>query len=183
VCDLSYGSLAAPKIGRSADDRSWFAVQTKARHEKRVAAGLKEKGVVVFLPLFSALHQWSDRKRLLELPLFPNYLFVRIGVDRDVRITALRTNGIVGFVGMRGLGAPIPDEQIHAVQTILTEKVSVTPYPFLNVGQKVRIRGGSLDGIEGLLLRVNGDSSLVISVRGIQRSLAIRIEGYTVEAA
>jgi transcriptional antiterminator NusG len=174
---------ARPRDVRAPEERSWFAVQTKPRHEKRVAAGLQEKGVLVFLPLFSAVHQWSDRRRLVELPLFTNYVFVRIGVERDVRIPVLRTNGVVGFVGMRGLGVPIPDEQIHAVRTILRERVSVTPYPFLNVGQRVRIRGGSLDGIEGFLLAANCDSSLIVSVHGIQRSLAIRIAGYRVEAA
>ena len=183
MCDLSYESLGLPEAPRATGESSWFAVHTKPRHEKRAAAELREKGVIVFLPLFSALHQWSDRKRLVELPLFTNYVFVQIGEERDARITVLRTNGVVAFVGMRGLGAPIPDEQIHAVQMILRERVSFTPYPFLSVGQKVRIRGGSLDGIEGFLSRVNGDSSLIVSVHGIQRSLAIRIAGYRVEAA
>jgi transcriptional antiterminator NusG len=181
--NFPHESQALPQDLRAVDERSWFAVQTRSRHEKRVAAGLEEKGVLVFLPLFSAVREWSDRRRLIELPLFANYVFVRIGVGRDVRIPVLRTNGVVGFVGMRGLGVPIPDEQIHAVRTILRERVSVTPYPFLSVGQRVRIRGGSLDGIEGFLLGVNCDSSLIVSVHGIQRSLAIRIAGYRVEAA
>ena len=183
VCNSADGNQALPRDVRVAGEMAWFAVQTKPRHEKRVAAGLEEKGVLVFLPLFSAVHQWSDRRRLVELPLFTNYVFVRIGAEREVRIPVLRTSGVVGFVGMRGLGIPIPDEQIHAVRTILRERVSVTPYPFLNVGQRVRIRGGSLDGIEGFLLAVNCDSSLIVSVHGIQRSLAIRIAGYRVEAA
>jgi transcription termination/antitermination protein NusG len=160
---------------------SWFAVQTKPRHEKRVTAELEEKGVAVFLPLFSALHQWSDRRREVQLPLFSNYAFVRISEDRTARVTVLRTNGVRGFVGARGIGVPIPNEQIDAVQTILKEKVPFTLYPFLSIGQKVRIRGGSLDGIQGILSTVNDDRSLIVSVEGVQRSLAIRIDGYGVE--
>ena len=101
VCNFADGNQALPRDVRVAGEMSWFAVQTKPRHEKRVAAGLKEKGVLVFLPLFSAVHQWSDRRRLVELPLFTNYVFVRIGAEREVRIPVLRTSGVVGFVGMR----------------------------------------------------------------------------------
>jgi transcriptional antiterminator NusG len=165
------------------DAGEWFAVQTKPRHEKKVAAELQEKEVAVFLPLYAAVHQWSDRRMQVEVPLFTNYVFVRIREDRRARIPVLQTNGVVGFVGMRGVGVPIPDEQIQAVQTILRDKIPFTPCPFLSVGQKVKIRGGSLDGLQGVLVAMNGDKSLVVSVESIQRSLAIRIAGYQVDAA
>jgi transcription antitermination factor NusG len=165
----------------AAYETAWFGVQTKPRHEKRVAAELEEKGVAVFLPLFSVHHQWSDRKRQVQLPLFSNYTFVRIREERRARVTVLQTQGVLGFVGVRGIGVPIPDEQIQAVQTILKEKVRFMPHPFLDVGDKVRIRGGSLDGIEGILSTVNDDRSLIVSVAGVQRSLAIRIDGYGIE--
>lgn len=160
---------------------SWFAVQTKARHEKRVAAELTEKGVAVFLPLSTEVHQWSDRKRKVELPLFTTYVFVRIGENRNHRVNVLETNGVFRFVGIRGTGVPIPDEQIESLQTIIREKVPFSPHPFLDVGQKVRIRGGSLDGICGILLAINDDRSLIVSVDSVQRSLAIQIDGYGVE--
>ncbi len=159
----------------------WFAVQTKPRHEKRVAVELEEKGVEVFLPLLSTVHQWSDRRRQVELPLFPSYAFVHIREEHNVRVAVLRTSGVRAFVGTRGKGVPIPDEQIEAVETILRERVPFSPYPFLNAGQRVRIRGGSLDGVQGILLTVNNDRSLIVSVEGVQRSLAIRINGYDVE--
>ena len=165
----------------SAAEHSWFAVQTKARHEKRVATELEEKGVEAFLPLFSEVHQWSDRKRKVELPLFSTYLFVRIGWEQSSRVSVLQTNSVFRFVGVRGTGVPIPDEQIDALQTIVREKVPFSPHPFLNVGQKVRIRGGSLDGICGVLSAINDDRSLIVSIDSIQRSLAIRIDGYGVE--
>ena len=165
----------------STAEHSWFAIQTKARHEKRVAAELEEKGVVAFLPLSTEVHQWSDRRRQVQLPLFSNYLFVRIGQDRSTRVNVLQTSGVFGFVGPRGMGVPIPDEQIETVHAILREKVVFSPHPFLNIGQKVRIRGGSLDGICGVLSAINGDRSLIVSVDSIQRSLAIRIDGYGIE--
>jgi transcription antitermination factor NusG len=166
-----------------AEQQYWFAVQTKAKHEKRVATELKEKGVTVFLPLFAEVHQWSDRKRKVELPLFNSYVFVRIGGDQDSRISVLQTNSVFRFVGVRGIGIPIPDAQIEALQTIVRQKVPFVPYPFLNLSQKVRVRGGSLDGICGVLLAINDDRSLIVSVESIQRSIAIRIAGYHVEAA
>ena len=156
--------------------QSWFALQTKPRHEKRVAAELKAKGVMAFLPMLSEVHQWSDRKRHVELPLFTTYVFVKIGGDRSSRATVLQTNGVFSFVGARGMGIPIPDDQIETVQAIIREKISFSEYPFLNVGQKVRVRGGSLDGICGVLLAINNDRSLVVSIDSIQRSIAIRID-------
>jgi transcription termination/antitermination protein NusG len=159
----------------------WFALQTKARHEKRVACELEEKQFAVFLPLYAALHQWSDRRREVRLPLFPNYVFVRVGGSHGDRVAVLRTQGVRGFVGARGTGLRVPDEEIEAVQRILAESVPFANHPFLQVGRKVRIRGGSLEGVRGILVAANRDRSLVVSVECIQRSLAIRIDGYGVD--
>jgi transcriptional antiterminator NusG len=172
-----------PRPDSPAGKQFWFAIQTKARHEKRVAAELKEKGVVAFLPLFTEVHQWSDRKRRVDLPLFNTYLFVRIGEEQSARTSVLQTSSVFRFVGIRGIGVPIPEEQIEALQAIVREKVPFMTYPFLNLGQKVRVRGGSLDGICGVLSAINEDRSLIVSVESIQRSIAIRIDGYQVEAA
>lgn len=182
-CGCCQESANPIPLTTSPEQESWFAVQTKPRHEKRVAAELEEKSIATFLPLFSDIRQWSDRKREVQRPLFANYVFVRLGADRNTRVSVLQTHGVFRFVGARGLGVPIPEEQIQAVQAILRDKVPFVPYPFLSVGQKVRIRGGSLDGLEGVLMALNGDKSLIVSVESIQRSIAIRIEGYQLEAA
>jgi transcription antitermination factor NusG len=166
--------------GSMAAGLSWFAVQTKPRHEKRAAAELEEKGVVVFLPLHAVIRQWSDRKRKLQLPLFPNYLFVRVRADRGERIAVLGTNAIVRFVGKDG-GVSIPDEEIEAVSTLLKTGVPFEPCPFGTVGQRVRIRGGSLDGVQGTVVKQNDGDRLIVSVECIQRSLAIELHGYSVE--
>jgi transcription antitermination factor NusG len=160
---------------------SWFAIQTRPRYEKKVAAELREKAVESFLPLHSELHRWSDRRRLVQLPLFPGYVFVRVTGNLSHRVLVLRTNGVVSFVGDRRSGSPIPNSEIESIQSILEGGVAVNPYPYLRIGQSVRIRGGSLDGVAGVLRALNGNQSLIISVNLIQRSIAIRLEGYQVE--
>jgi transcription antitermination factor NusG len=167
----------------TAANESWFAVQTRPRHEKRVAAGFQEKGIRTFLPLLSENHRWSDRCRVVDVPLFPNYVFVQATDIPTTRISVLRTTGVVRFVGVRGAGVAIPDEQIESVRIVLEHGIQFAPFPFLNVGQRVRIRGGSLEGVQGILLGKNGDKSLIISVELIQRSLAVRVAGFQVEPA
>jgi transcription antitermination factor NusG len=165
-----------------ASQKSWFAIQTRPRYEKKVTAELQKKGIEAFLPLYSAMHSWSDRHRLVHLPLFPGYVFVQIAPSQGGRISVLRTNGVTSFVGACGIGTPIPDCEMEALQTVLDGKVPFEPYPYLRIGQRVRIRGGCLDGVEGVLTALNGDQSLIVSVELIQRSIALRITGYMIEA-
>jgi transcription antitermination factor NusG len=162
---------------------AWFAVQTRPRHEKKVSAELQEKGITAFLPLVSTTRQWSDRSRVVAMPLFSQYVFVRFTQTLQARVSVLRTNGVTSFVGVGGIGVPIPDDQIERVQTVITQGVPATPHPFLNLGKRIRIRGGALDGLQGILTAVNGDQTLVVSVELIQRSLAIRVTGYAIEPA
>ena len=161
---------------------SWLAIQTRPRYEKKVFSDLEEKGVNVFLPLFSVKRQWSDRQRVVNPPLFPSYVFVRLAPTLSNRVSILRTNGVTGFVGARGVGTPIPDGEIEALRRVIKQQVAFEPYPYLKIGERVCIRGGSLDGIEGMLMAINGDQSLVVSVDLIQKSIAIRITGYSVVA-
>ncbi len=171
-------TTATPGAGES----SWFAIQTRPRYEKKVASELQKKGIDIFLPVFSVKHQWSDRQQVIHPPLFPRYVFVRVAPTLDTRVSILRTNGVNSFVGVRGIGSAIPDGEIEALQTLLEQRVPFEPYPYLKIGQRVCIRGGCLDGIEGVLTAVNGDQSLIISVNLIQRSIAMRITGYNVAA-
>jgi transcription antitermination factor NusG len=161
--------------------RFWFAIETRPRYEKTVAADLRNKGIEVFLPLFSEKHRWSDRQRLVEVPVFPRYVFVQIESTMSVRVPVLRTRGTMSFVGNRGHGTAIPNAQLESVRNIITQKVPFSSREFLDVGTRVRIRGGSLEGVEGILAAINGDHSLIVNVELIRRSLAIRVEGYQVE--
>jgi transcription termination/antitermination protein NusG len=160
---------------------NWYAVQTRARHEKSVAHRLQERGVTTFLPLVTETHRWSDRKKVVELPLFNCYLFAKIPPTNADRLRILQLDGVLSLVGKRGEGTPVPDSQIDSVRILLEEKLPWGSHPFLKIGQRVRIRSGALDGMEGILVSRNGDRTLVISVDAIQRSLAVRVEGYDVE--
>ncbi len=165
------------------DESRWYALQTRSRHEKMVTRQLEERGVEAFLPLITETRRWSDRKKLVQFPLFPGYTFVRLVYEPDARLSVLRIDGVVGFVGMHGQGNPIPQEQIESVQAILKSDIPFAAHPYLKIGQRVRIRGGSLEGTEGILEGHKSDGMLVISIDLIQRSLAIRLHGYDVEPA
>jgi transcription antitermination factor NusG len=163
------------------DEQSWYAVRTRPRFEKKVVSELEFKGVETFLPLSTTTRQWSDRQARVQLPIFSGYVFVRIAASLANRVAVLRTHGVLNFVGPRDVGVPIADEEIESVRAIVDRDVVFEPYPYLHTGDKVCIKGGPLDGVTGVLEAINGDKSLVISVNLIQRSIAMRVEGFRVE--
>jgi transcription antitermination factor NusG len=169
------------KVADVASGLNWYAIQTRSRHEKLVARQLEGQGITTFLPLTTKLHRWSDRQKMVQLPLFPGYAFVQIPYVPEQRVRVLRIDGVVSFVGQRGQGIPIPDGQIDGVKALISGNVPFSSHPFLQVGQRVRIRGGALEGVEGLLVSRDGGRNLIISVEPIQRSLSINLDGYNVE--
>jgi transcription antitermination factor NusG len=160
---------------------NWYAIQTRSRHEKKVADEIQHKGIRSFLPLVTRLHRWSDRQKEVQLPLFPGYVFVHTAPSDKARISVLQTPGVARFVGGQGHGTPIPDKQIEDIRVILDQNVPFELYPFLEINQRVRIRGGALDGVEGTLVAKNTDHSLVVSIGLIQRSIMVRVTGYELE--
>jgi transcription antitermination factor NusG len=172
-----------PSLGFAQEESSWYAVHTMARHEKRVAAQFEEKRVCTFLPLLRQVHRWSDRRSVVEIPMFSCYAFVHMVQTVEERLKVLRTPGVLGFVGSERQGTRIPDGQIESLRKAISEKVPCLPHPFISVGKRVRIRGGSLNGVEGILMPQGRDQSLVISVELLQRSVSIRVEGYDIELA
>ena len=174
-----------PHFHPIADDsvENWYAVQTYARHEKVVAQRLGECGVTTFLPLVNEIHRWSDRKKIVQLPLFSCYVFAKTSPTNVGRLRVLRAEGVLSIVGTHGQGTPIPEHEIESVRILVQQHLPWESHPFLKIGQRVRVRSGALSGMEGVLVSRAGDRSLVISVDAIQRSLAVRVEGYEVEAA
>jgi transcription antitermination factor NusG len=162
-------------------DPAWYAIQTRSRHEKLAAYHLKMHGVVQYLPTVIETHRWSDRRKKVEVPLFPGYVFVQLMGSNEARVEVLRTPGVVRFVGAAPAGTTIPDEQIESVRTLVTRNIPWVSHPFLKAGQRVRVRGGALDGVEGTFLRRNTGDVLIISIDAIQRSLAVSIQGYDLE--
>jgi transcription antitermination factor NusG len=187
LVDLKWSAMVAASLDElSLDPRPnevhWYAVRTRSRHEKIATQQLSTRGIETYLPIVIQTHRWSDRKKQVEVPLFSGYTFVRLAyTSNEQRIQVLSTHGIAGFVGVQRTGVPIPDHQIEDIRTLLGNKIAVQEHSFLKVGQRVRIRGGALDGVEGILVSHDAGKKLVISLASIERSLSIRVEGYDVE--
>ena len=178
------GSLreAAAPTDQVAERTHWYALHTRSQHEKAVAARLEGQGFTTFLPLLNEVRRWSDRRQVVQVPVFSCYVFVQTCLVPQAWAKITRTSGVLRIVGGRGEGVPIPTDQIESLQRLVESHLLYQPCPFLQVGQRVRIRGGALDGVEGLLIARSGDRTLVISVEPIQRSLSVRIDEYQVEA-
>ena len=157
----------------------WYAAHTRHQHEKMVAGMLANKGFEVFLPLYSEVRQWRDRRKRVELPLFSCYVFLRGDLER--RLAILSTPGVHGLVAIAGKLAGIPEEEIRAVRSVIENRINVEPHPFLKCGDLVRVKSGALRGVEGFLVRKKGQARLVLSVTLLERSVAAEVDAGTVE--
>ena len=164
-----------------ATDSRWYAVRTRSRQEKAAAATLTKLRVQNYLPLVSQLRQWSDRKQTVELPLFGGYLFVRSASLENDKLQVLKVPGIVGFVGNQGGSLPVPDEEIEAVQKVLSIGASFSLSPVLEEGDRVRVVRGALSGVEGRLAPTHSASRLVISIDMIHQSISVNVSRTDVE--
>jgi transcription antitermination factor NusG len=153
----------------------WFALYTTARHEKRVAEHLGQRQIACYLPLYQAERRWSDGSRVtLDLPLFPGYLFINI--RRDERGTVLTVPGAVAVVGgTGGEPAPLADATIEELRTGLKLR-AVQPHPLITVGQRVRIRSGALEGLEGIVVRHKNSCRVVMTLKQIMQSYAVEVD-------
>src|SRR5262245_61716341 len=134
------------------DRLPWFAIQVKSTHEKRVTSLLEYQTFECFLPLYTSRRRWSDRIKRVELPLFPGYVFGRFVAS--ARVSILKTPSVIGIVGIRNIPTPIDVHEIAAIQRVVHSGFGVSPHPFLQVGQRVRINSGSLNGLEGIIAEV-----------------------------
>ncbi len=162
------------------EGEQWFAVETRHRFEKKVAAQLDHKGFKVFLPLLRQRHTWSDRQKVVTTPLFPGYAFVYLDQSQDSYHAVLQTAGLIRFVSFGGVVPVVPRKQIEDLQLLLQSDGRFALHAFVRSGQRVRICGGCLHGLEGILLE-HEKEKLVISIQSIQRSLVLEIKGYELE--
>lgn len=172
---------ARPAAIIAGEPEEWFALHTKSRHEKAVARRLTELGIPSYLPLVNEVRRWSDRNKHVEVPVFSCYVFAKLTMRRWDRLRIVGVDGVLSVVGSRGAGTAIPEEQIGAIRTLVDLSLPWTSHPFLRVGQQVRIRGGALEGIEGILVSRSGNHTLVVSIDALQRSLAVQVDGYKIE--
>lgn len=158
----------------------WYAIYTKSRHEKVVAEELWKRGIEVFLPLRETVSVWKDRKKKVQFPLFPGYLFAHVELQ-EKRLDILKVPSVVTIIGNSSEAQPIPAEQIDAVKTLVFSKLPYDPYPELVAGDRVRVRRGPLRGIEGTLVEKKSGYRFVITVDLIQQAISCEIDAADVE--
>jgi transcription antitermination factor NusG len=152
----------------------WYAAYTCANHEKRVREQLEPRSIESYLPLYEAVRRWKDRRMRLQLPLFPGYVFVRMALVDRLRV--LQVPSVVRLVGFNGHLAALPDAEIEGLKNGLACGVRAEPHPFLTAGRRVRIKGGPLEGREGILLRRKGSLRVVLSIELIHRSIVVDVD-------
>jgi len=158
----------------------WYAIYTCARHEKYVARQLEERGIAHFLPLYRSWHTWKDRRKQVELALFPSYVFVNISMQ--VRLRVLQLQGVVHLVTFNGQPAALPQLEIDALRNGLAQRIYAEPHPYLTAGRRVRVCRGPLVGTEGILIRWKDKLRVVISLEVLMRSVAVEVDAADLDA-
>lgn len=160
-------------------DEKWYAVYTWAHHEKRVAEQLEQRQLRNFLPLYRAMHRWKDRRKEVELALFPSYVFVQLSLQHRLRV--LEIPSVVHLVSFQGKPAPLPEHDIEKLRQGVNGRVRMGPHPYLQAGQRVRVRCGPVAGLEGILVRRKEGARLVVSIEILMRAVALEIDEADVE--
>jgi transcription antitermination factor NusG len=167
------------EIQNSTRAQNWYALFTRHQHEKSVASALSNKSHEVYLPLYRSLRRWQDRAKQIWSPLFPCYVFIRDGMDRQLQIVT--TPGVIHVVGWNGRPAIIPYAQLDAVKQIIESRLNIETHPYLQRGDHVRVKSGPLMGLEGTLTHQKGIARLVVSMEMLGRSAAVEIDFASVE--
>jgi transcription antitermination factor NusG len=165
---------------QSTAGHQWFALVVKPRFDKAVARALEAKGYETLMPVYKKYHQYGRHSKHFDLPLFPGYVCCRFHFQ--TRMPVLATPGVIRVAGGGGIATPISENEIHSLQAAIRSHLSVQPFPFLNVGQKVRINSGVLAGVEGIFLGSKPQLRLVLSITLLQRSVLLEIDGDLVSA-
>ena len=160
---------------------NWFAAYTNSHHEKRVASHFGERQIESFLPLYSVLHRWKNRCEIdLDLPLFPNYVFVHI--DPRERVRVLEVPGVLSLVGFGRTLAPLSDFEVETLRSCVGQR-KIEPHPYLGIGERVRIKAGPMTGMEGVLVRKKSNYRVVLALDVIMQCVAVEVDANDVEPA
>ena len=161
----------------------WYAVHTKSRHEYKAYTGLTQKNLTSFLPEMEVWSKRKDRKKKISVPLFPGYLFVEASLDNETKLAILKTYGVVRILGKKENSEPlpVPEEKIIAIQRIMEKKVEMFSIQYPKTGEPARILDGPFAGIDGTVIKSDLEKELfVISIELLQRSVAIKLEGFQI---
>lgn len=157
----------------------WFAAYTTPRHEKRIAEHFAQRQIESFLPLYSTNRRWKDGSKVtLHLPLFPSYIFVHIGCTERVRV--LEVPGVLSLVGSRREATALPESVIEVLRRELYLR-KPEPHPYLVIGERVRIKTGALEGMEGILVRKKSGFRVVLSLDQIMQSASVEVDAADLE--
>ncbi|HEY6766474.1 MAG TPA: UpxY family transcription antiterminator [Candidatus Sulfotelmatobacter sp.] len=152
----------------------WYALYTFPRHEKRVAEQIEKREISCFLPLYRSVRRWKDRRKELELALFPGYVFVRVAIQDKLEV--LKLPGVVRLVTFNGQPAALPDNELESLRRGLAGQVRMMPHPYLHVGRRVRLKSGPMAGLEGILRRRKDGLRLIVSVEILMRAVAVEVD-------
>ncbi len=161
------------------ESAGWWAVYTRHQHEQVVADMLKAKGLDVFFPAYQTQRQWKDRKKMVTVPLFPCYLFMRANANGALPV--LSTPGVHSILTRGVQFALVPEEEIHAIQRALQQPARVEPHPYLKCGERVRVSNGPMEGVEGFLVRRKDQYRLILSVEMLSQSASVEVQASDVE--
>ena len=156
------------------DGPRWFALQVRTRWESSTALLLSGKGYEILLPIYQTKKYWNGKLRQLNAPLFPGYVFCQF--DALNRLPILVTPGVIAVVGRGRVPVPVDDAEIAAIQTVVSSGLRAEPWPYLEIGQKIRIESDALYGLEGVLINFKGNHRIVVSVSLLRRSVALEID-------
>jgi transcription antitermination factor NusG len=159
---------------KSSSRFNWYALQTRTRWESNTAELLRGKGLETLLPTYTTKKKWSDRYKVVEAPLFPGYVFCRFDVHN--RLPVLITPGVISVVGRGKIPVAVDDAEIFSIQAAVASGIQLEPWPYVEIGERVRIKDDVLDGMEGILTSFKGSHRVVISVTLLRRSVALEID-------
>jgi len=161
-------------LGLGSDHHGWYALQVRTRWESSTSLLLSGKGYQTLLPTYSVKKSWSGKLREVNAPLFPGYVFCQFNVHN--RLPVLVTPGVIAVVGRGKVPVPVEDGEIAAIQALVSSGHEAEPWPFLELGQRVRIESEPFEGLEGILINSKGNHRIVLSVSLLRRSVALEID-------
>jgi transcription elongation factor/antiterminator RfaH len=167
-------NVAAQSADPGSERLPWYALQCWVRKEAMIVAQLQNQGFECLLPKYKSVREWSDRKKEVEQPLFPGYVFCRF--EYSQRRPVIVTPGVLQVVGYGRKPMPVEDREIEAIQIAMASELPSQPWPYLTVGERVRIHTGKLGGLEGILINFKGNHRVVLSVSLLQRSVALEVD-------
>lgn len=156
--------------------KSWFALYVKSRHEFVTNNELKKKDVETFLPSVRKLRQWKDRKKWIDFPLFPGYLFIHIPPRPESIVNVLKTRGAINLLSaVPGQPTPVAPEEIDSLQLMVGSGREIDIYPHLKEGTRVRVKKGPLRGAEGTLEKKHDQYMFMVNIEMLGRSVGIKM--------